>query len=145
MNHFSFSPTPITYLPYFSNKYGVELYVKRDDLFPSALGGSKSRMLQYILYPLVQNGIKTIITAGGPCSNFNRAIALLCAEYGLNLKLVSYTDNPEEYTSSLNNYLVNLTNCQYIYCKKTEVSQTIEKLLKESDELTYFIYGGVNR
>lgn len=142
MKHFSFSPTPVEYLPYFSDKYGVELYVKRDDLFPSALGGSKSRMLQYILYPLVQKGIKTIVTAGGPCSNFNRAIALLCAKYGFKLKLISYTDNLEEYKASLNNYLVNLTGCEYIYCKKTEVSQTIGKVMSESDNLTYFIYGG---
>lgn len=142
MKHFSFSPTPVEYLPYFSDKYGVELYVKRDDLFPSALGGSKSRMLQYILYPLVQKGIKTIVTAGGPCSNFNRAIALLCAKYGFKLKLISYTDNLEEYKTSLNNYLVNLTGCEYVYCKKTEVSQTIGKVMSESDNLTYFIYGG---
>ena len=47
MEHFSFSPTPITSLPYFSEKYNVEILVKRDDLFPSALGGSKARMLQY--------------------------------------------------------------------------------------------------
>lgn len=56
MEHFGFSPTPITSLPYFSEKYNVEILVKRDDLFPSALGGSKARMLQYILYPLLSGG-----------------------------------------------------------------------------------------
>lgn len=142
MEHFSFTPTPIMCLPYYSDKYGIELYVKRDDLFPSALGGSKARMLQYILYPLVQKGIKCIVTAGGPSSNFNRAIALLCAQYRLKLKLISYTDELEEYTTSLNNYLVGLTNCEYIYCSKSEVAQTIKKVMAESDSLTYFIYGG---
>lgn len=48
MEHFCFSPTPITSLPYFSEKYNVEILAKRDDLFPSVLGGSKARMLQYI-------------------------------------------------------------------------------------------------
>ena len=142
MEHFSFSPTPIMSLPYFSNKYGVELYVKRDDLFPSALGGSKSRMLQYILYPLIKKGIKTLVTAGGPCSNFNRAIALLCAEYGLKLKLISYTDDIKEYTTSLNNYIVGVTDCEYIYCKKSEVPETVSKVMENSDKLTNFIYGG---
>lgn len=142
MKHFSFSPTPIVFLPYYSDKYRLELYVKRDDLFPSALGGNKSRMLQYILYPLVQKGIRTIVTAGGPYSNFNRAIALLCAKYGLKLKLISYTDNLEEYANSLNNHIVSITNCEYIYCKKSEVSQMITKVMDSSDELTYFIYGG---
>lgn len=142
MEHFSFSATPISRLPYYSGKFGVDLVTKRDDLFPSALGGSKSRMLQYILFPLVQNGIKTIVTAGGPCSNFNRAIALLCAKYGIKLKLVSYTDNPEEYDTSLNNYIVGLTGCEYIFCRKNEVPETINKIMAASDDLTYFIYGG---
>ena len=58
MEHFSFNATPITSLPYFSEKYNVEILVKRDDLFPSVLGGSKARMLQYILCPLLSGGGK---------------------------------------------------------------------------------------
>ena len=58
MKHLSFNATPITPLPYFSEKYNVELLAKRDDLFSSALGGSKARMLQYILYPLLSGGGK---------------------------------------------------------------------------------------
>lgn len=143
MEHFSFSPTPITSLPYFSEKNNVEILVKRDDLFPSALGGSKARMLQYILYPLLSGGAKTIVTAGGPCSNFNRALALLCANYGLKMILVSYTDEPSEYDISLNNFIVSQTNCEYVFCKKTEVPKTIEKVLKQCDKATTrFIYGG---
>lgn len=143
MDHFSFSPTPVTSLPYFSKKYNVEILAKRDDLFPSALGGSKARMLQYILYPLLSRGAKTIVTAGGPCSNFNRALSLLCASYGLKMILVSYTDEPEEYETSLNNFVVSLTNCEYVFCKKTEVPQTIEQVMKQCDaETTCFIYGG---
>ena len=143
MEHFSFSPTPVTSLPYFSKKYNVEILAKRDDLFPSALGGSKARMLQYILYPLINRGAKTIVTAGGPCSNFNRALSLMCASYGLKMILVSYTDEPEEYETSLNNFVVSLTNCEYVFCKKTEVPQTIEQVMKQCDaETTCFIYGG---
>lgn len=143
MEHLSFNATPITPLPYFSEKYNVELLAKRDDLFSSALGGSKARMLQYILYPLLSGGAKTIVTAGGPCSNFNRALSLLCASYGLKMILVSYTDEPEEYETSLNNFIVSLTNCEYVFCKKTEVPQTIDRVMKQCDEeTTSFIYGG---
>lgn len=143
MEHLSFNATPITPLPYFSEKYNVELLAKRDDLFSSALGGSKARMLQYILYPLLSGGAKTIVTAGGPCSNFNRALSLLCASYGLKMILVSYTDEPEEYETSLNNFIVSQTNCEYVFCKKTEVPKTIEKVLKQCDKATTrFIYGG---
>lgn len=143
MEHLSFNATPITPLPYFSEKYNVELLAKRDDLFSSALGGSKARMLQYILYPLLSGGAKTIVTAGGPCANFNRALSLLCASYGLKMILVSYTDEPEEYETSLNNFIVSQTNCEYVFCKKTEVPKTIEKVLKQCDKATTrFIYGG---
>ena len=143
MEHLSFQATPVTPLHYFSEKYNVEMLAKRDDLFTSALGGSKARMLQYILYPIVNGGAKTIVTAGGPCSNFNRALALLCANYGLKMLLVSYTDEPSEYDISLNNFIVNQTNCEYVYCKKTEVPKTIEEVLNRCDNATTrFIYGG---
>lgn len=143
MEHIPFSPTPITQLAYFSKNLNVDLFCKRDDLFPSALGGSKARMLQYILYPILKDGKKTVVTAGGPCSNFNRTIALLCAQYGLRLKLVSYTDEPSEYETSLNNYIVGLTNCEYIYCEKSNVTDTIKQVMDDCDsESTSFIWGG---
>ena len=143
MNHFPFSPTPISALSSFSRKYNLNLCMKRDDLFPIALGGSKSRMLQYILYEPLRKGVRTIVTAGGPCSNFNRAVALMCARYGVQLILVSYTDEPEEYDTSLNNYLVRLAGCEFVYCKKTEVPQTISKVLAGLDsETSHFVYGG---
>lgn len=143
MEHFEFAPTPITRLAYFSEKFGVDLWAKRDDLFPSALGGSKARMLQYILYPILKSGKKIVVTAGGPCSNFNRSIALLCAQYGLQLKLVSYTDNVTEYKTALNNYLVELTDCEYIHCDKSQVVETIKQVMDNLEkDSTSFVYGG---
>lgn len=56
MEHLSFIATPIAPLPYLSEKYNIELLTKRDDLFLSALDGSKARILQYILYPLLSGG-----------------------------------------------------------------------------------------
>lgn len=67
----------------------------------------------------------------------------MCASYGLKMILVSYTDELEEYETSLNNFVVSLTNCEYVFCKKTEVPQTIEQVMKQCDaETTCFIYGG---
>ena len=37
MELLSFNATPITPLPYFSDKYNVELLAKRNHFFPSAL------------------------------------------------------------------------------------------------------------
>lgn len=39
--------------------------------------------------------------------------------------------------------VVSLTNCEYVFCKKTEVHQTIEQVMKLCDAATpCFIYGG---
>lgn len=145
MKHIAFEETPLMQLNYFSRKFNCNIICKRDDLFLSGGGGSKSRMLQYILYPILQQNISTIITAGGPCSNFNRALALLCAQYNINLRLVSYTETPEEYNNSLNHFIVKLTNTDLIFCKKNEVVETINKELDICSKQAIsnkYIYGG---
>lgn len=110
MNHLDFSPTPIHKLDFYCRKWGMDVWCKRDDLFVKAGGGSKARILQYILSPFVEDGIEVFITAGGPCSNFNRAAALMCAELGIKLKLVSYTEDISEYNISLNHFITGLTD-----------------------------------
>ena len=42
-------PTPMQPLRRSSEKYGVELYVKRDDLTGTALSGNKIRKLEFVL------------------------------------------------------------------------------------------------
>lgn len=145
MNHLDFQVTPLNELKYWSKKWGVELLCKRDDLFAQAGGGSKARMLQYILYQLVENKIEVLITAGGPCSNYNRAAALLCAHYGIKMKLISYTDFIDEYETSLNHHLVKLAGADIIFCKKKEVPQTIQKVIEEvksAGKSYQYLYGG---
>ena len=83
MLHLKFDVTPLEELSYYSRKFNVHCLCKRDDLFCKGGGGSKARMLQYILYPLYKEKINVLLTAGGPCSNYNRAAALLCAEMGI--------------------------------------------------------------
>ena len=97
MLHLKLDVTPLEELSYYSRKFNVHCLCKRDDLFCKGGGGSKARMLQYILYPLYKEKINVLLTAGGPCSNYNRAAALLCAEMGIQMRLVSYTDNPSDY------------------------------------------------
>lgn len=144
MKHLDFSPTPLTPLQYYRRKYHCNILAKRDDLFAQAGGGSKARMLQYILFPLVQNKTAILITAGGPCSNYNRAAALLCAHYGIQLKLISYTDSPEDW-QSLNHFLVKLAGAEVTVCDKSNVPETIEKVVGNTSKSTsnfVHLYGG---
>lgn len=145
MKHLLFNTTPVNKLNYFSNKLGVNLYVKRDDLFLEAGGGSKARMLQYILSDIKSENYDVLLTAGGPCSNFNRACALMCAKIGIPMHLVEYTDDPNEYKSSLNYYICQLAGIKTTRCKKSEVPETISKVLNQyqsKGEKVKFIYGG---
>lgn len=145
MKHLFFTETQLDKLDFYSKKWDCTVLCKRDDLFLYAGGGSKSRMLQYILYPIIEKNIKHILTAGGPCSNFNRALALLCAKYGISLKLISYTDNKEEYNNSFNHFIVEQTGTDITFCEKNKVVETINKELdfyRENNIDVKYIYGG---
>lgn len=145
MKHFDFTSTPVHLLDYYSKKWKVNLWCKRDDLFAKAGGGSKARMLQYILYPLIQDRMEVLITAGGPCSNYNRAAGLMCAELGLKMRLISYSENIEEYRSSLNNFLTELSGVDFVYCDKSSVPLTIDRVIRAAErngEKYVYLYGG---
>ena len=144
MYHLTFCPTPITELKYYSEKFGVNLSCKRDDLFLEAGGGNKARMLQYILSDTNSSNVDVLVTAGGPCSNFNRACALMGAKLGIKMHLIEYTDEPKEW-ESLNYYLCQLAGITTTRCDKSEVPQTIQDVLlqyKKDNVKTKFVYGG---
>lgn len=128
MKHLPFKETPVHLLPYFSAKLGVKLYAKRDDSFFEAGGGSKARMLQYILADVDPNNYDVLLTAGGPCSNFNRACALMCSKLGIPMHLVEYTDNPIEFETSMNYYVCKLSNIRTTRCNKANVIDTLNTL-----------------
>lgn len=143
MKHLDFSPTPVTLLPYFSEKYDCNIIAKRDDLFTKALGGNKARMLQYILADVNRDLYDIIITAGGPNSNFNRACALMCAKIGIKMHLIEYTENEDEFQTSLNYFLCNLIGIKKTRCNKDKVSTTIKDVINSyQDKKIKFIYGG---
>ena len=82
-------PTPIEKLDRLSPLFnGVEIYIKRDDLTGIILSGNKIRKLEFIAAQALQQGIDTLITAGGQQSNHARATAAVAARLGLKAHLV---------------------------------------------------------
>lgn len=143
MKHLNFNPTPVKKLEYYSKKLGVNLICKRDDLFAEAGGGNKARMLQYILADVNPKNCDVLVTAGGPCSNFNRACALMCAKLGVPMHLVEYTDKPEEFVTSLNYYLCNLVGIRKTRCDKNSVPTTIQCVIESyRNQKVKSVYGG---
>ncbi|WP_456398863.1 pyridoxal-phosphate dependent enzyme [Palaeococcus sp. (in: euryarchaeotes)] len=80
--------TPIQYLPNLSQRLGIELYVKRDDLTGIAIGGNKVRKLEYLLGDALSKGYDTVITTGAVHSNHAFVTALAAKKLGLNALLV---------------------------------------------------------
>ena len=89
-------PTPIEPARRLSQKLGVELLIKRDDLTGSVLSGNKIRKLEFLFAEAASQGADTVITCGGEQSNHCRATAVAAAELGLRSYLLLRTDNPKE-------------------------------------------------
>lgn len=83
-------PTPLQPLERVSQRYGRgrRVWVKRDDLSGSVLGGNKIRKLEYTLAHARDKGCDTLITCGAVQSNHCRATALAGAQLGMQVHLI---------------------------------------------------------
>ena len=76
-------PTPLHRLDRLSEKLGIDLWIKRDDLTGFALGGNKGRKLEYLVADALAANAETIVTCGAAQSNFVRQLGAACAVAGL--------------------------------------------------------------
>lgn len=137
--------TPLQYSHYLSSLTKTDFYLKREDLFPEGGGGNKARMIVLILKKARDQNAKYIVTAGGPHSNFNRALALLSKKMGFKLRIILYDKNPHIHQESLNKRICDQTGVEYSICSPDEVAERIQEeitKLKNAGENPFFIYGG---
>lgn len=79
-----FFPTPVHKLNRLSEKLGVNLYLKRDDLTgPNLFGGNKIRKLEFLLGDALNQGCDTVITFGATQSNHAMETAVAARKLGL--------------------------------------------------------------
>ncbi|SDK75240.1 D-cysteine desulfhydrase family protein [Microbulbifer yueqingensis] len=84
-----FFPTPLHALERLSDALGgPRLFIKRDDQTGLALGGNKTRKLEFILADALERGADTIVTAGASQSNHCRQTAAAAAALGLECHLL---------------------------------------------------------
>lgn len=84
-------PTPLERLPNISAELGIDLLVKREDLTGLALGGNKTRKLEYVIADAQKAGADTVLTWGGVQSNWCRQFAAAAQSAGLRPVLLLYT------------------------------------------------------
>lgn len=80
----AFYPTPFHKLENISKKYGVNVFIKREDMSgPSSFGGNKVRKIEYIVGEAVKENVDAIITMGGYQSNASVQLSQYCNLYGI--------------------------------------------------------------
>lgn len=81
-------PTPLEPMLRINGMHkGPELWVKRDDCTGLALGGNKTRKLEFLIADAQLKGATTLLTAGGIQSNHARQTAAAAAKVGLGCEL----------------------------------------------------------
>jgi L-cysteate sulfo-lyase len=89
-------PTPIERLERLSRGLsGPELLIKRDDQTGLALGGNKTRKLEFLVGQALEQGADTLVTAGAAQSNHCRQAAAAAAKAGLKCEVILHGKKPE--------------------------------------------------
>ena len=94
-------PTPLEPLPRLSAELGRPIYIKRDDGLGPALGGNKTRKLEYLLADAQRKGYKKIVTFGGLQSNHARLTAAAANRLGMQTHLFYFEKRPAQLTGNL--------------------------------------------
>lgn len=76
-------PTPLVPLSRLGAELGIDLWLKRDECSGLALGGNKTRKLEYILADARRHGHDTVVTAGPHTSNHTMMTAVAARRAGM--------------------------------------------------------------
>ena len=88
-------PTPIQHLTRLSEQFGVQLYIKRDDLNETVLSGNKLRKLEFLVADAQATGADALLTFGNVHSNHCRITAGVAAGVGLGCELFLSGPRPD--------------------------------------------------
>jgi L-cysteate sulfo-lyase len=128
---------------------GPRLYIKRDDCTGLALGGNKTRKLEFLIGEALKTGATAVISEGGLQSNHVRQTAAAAAKAGLKCHLVlsrNVAIDTPIYRSSGNLLLDRLLGAVTHICAEGETrAARIETLLadvRSRGEVPYYIPTG---
>jgi 1-aminocyclopropane-1-carboxylate deaminase/D-cysteine desulfhydrase-like pyridoxal-dependent ACC family enzyme len=81
-------PTPLEPAPRLGARFGLELWVKREDQSGLGLGGNKARQVEVLLADALERGAEVVLTTASAQSNFCRVLAAGAARLGLHCILL---------------------------------------------------------
>lgn len=146
------APTPLEYLPRFSDYLGREIFIKRDDTTPMAMGGNKLRKLEFLAADALREGADVLVTAGAIQSNHVRQTAAVAAKIGL--KCVALLENPigtqaENYLTNGNRLMLDLFDveiemCDALHSPAQQLEEVAERLEAQGFRPYVIPVGGSN-
>lgn len=148
---FAHLPTPIEGLPRLAQALGSlsgspRLLVKRDDQTGLAMGGNKTRKLEFLLAEAQANGARTLVTAGAAQSNHCRQTAAAAAHFGLDCILVLAGSPPQRASGNL--LLDQFFGAELVFTAPHSRSQALQEAFEAAwaaGRRPYLIpYGGSN-
>lgn len=148
LGHF---PTPLVRLDRLSARLGIDLWMKRDECSGVALGGNKTRKLEYVLADAQRQGYRSVVTVGPVTSNHTMMTAAACRRAGLDIHCVVSGPEPAGHDEWHGNILLldylgaHLHFSPMDFAHPTpEDGARIEALCREVTEATggYFVPGG---
>jgi 1-aminocyclopropane-1-carboxylate deaminase/D-cysteine desulfhydrase-like pyridoxal-dependent ACC family enzyme/GNAT superfamily N-acetyltransferase len=123
----------------------IDLWIKRDDLYPIAGGGIKARKIGYIIKKAIEDGHDVIVTNGGPQSNHARAAAILAANLGIKCHLVIVLESGQKYLNSGNILLMKLSGASIEYTTKDLLASRMNEAIDRFSHMGHnplYIWGG---
>ncbi|BBG29182.1 1-aminocyclopropane-1-carboxylate deaminase [Zymobacter palmae] len=102
-----FYPTPFHKLENLSRTYGINLFLKREDMAgPGAISGSKMRVAEFVIGQALEEGVDTLITQGAYLTNSGMQFSAAARVAGITPIL--YLTRDEQQHGTLNEYRGNL-------------------------------------
>lgn len=128
---FAHLPTAVEPLPRLSSHLGgPSIFVKRDDQTGLAMGGNKTRKLEFVIAEALANGARTLISVGAAQSNHCRQTAALAARVGMRCILVL---NGDPYQAPNGNLLLDqLFGAEIVWTNREQRETVLQKTFDEA-------------
>ena len=142
-------PTRIDKLDRLSERYGKNIYIKRDDQTGMEISGNKVRKLEFALKEALDMGCNHLITCGGIQSNHARATAAVAARFGLKSSLVLRGDNSSilegnYFFDKLLGANVSFVTSYEYENQRMEIMEALKSDLEKSGERPYILPEGAS-
>lgn len=129
-------PTPLQRLDRLSDRLGVELWVKRDDMTGAELSGNKVRKLEFLIAEASARECDVVLTCGGGQSNHCRATAFAARQRGLDSLLFLRVPDPQNPPLVEGNiFLDKLAGAQIRWITPEEYNRRLEVMGLAAEEL----------